>query len=73
MKQSSTQLAMIWLLMPVLTLAQDDFWFQSDFSPEEFTHRRGKILEEIGSEAVALLQGAPAPHGFGVFRQNNEF
>ncbi|NQV31740.1 MAG: aminopeptidase P N-terminal domain-containing protein [Phycisphaeraceae bacterium] len=73
MKQSSAQLAMIWLLMPVLTFAQDDFWFQHDFSPEEFAQRRAKILKKIGPEAVALLQGAPPPSGFGVFRQNNEF
>ncbi len=73
MKKLSKQLAVIWLLMPVLTFAQDDFWYQRDFPPEEFAQRRGKVFEKIGTEAVALLQGAPTARGFGVFRQNNEF
>ena len=73
MKHLSKQLAVIWLLMPVLTFAQDDFWYQRDFPKEEFTQRRAKVLEGIGAEAVALLQGAPAAPGSGVFRQNNEF
>lgn len=73
MKESGKQLAVICLLMPVLTLAQDDFWYQRDFSPEEFAQRREKILAQIGSGAMALLQGAPRPSGSGVFRQNNDF
>ncbi len=73
MKKLSKRLAVIWLLMPALTFAQDDFWFQRDFSLEEFAQRQGKVFEKIGTEAVALLQGAPTVRGFGVFRQNNEF
>ena len=65
--------AVIWWMMPIVSLAQNDFWYQQDFSPKEFAQRREKILGQIGSEAVALLKGAPAPEGFGVFRQNNEF
>lgn len=65
-------MAAIWLLMPALTFAQDDFWYQRDFPLEEFSGRRGKVFEKIGTEAVALLQGAPPIRGFGVFRQNNE-
>ena len=61
MKQLSKRLAVIWLLMPVLTFAHDDFRYQRDFSPEEFAQRRAKVFEEIGPEVVALLQGAPAP------------
>jgi Xaa-Pro aminopeptidase len=72
-KKLSKHLAVICLLMPALTVAQDDFWFQRDFSPGEFAQRRDKIFAQIGTEAVALLQGAPAPSGFAVFRQNNEF
>jgi len=59
--------------MPALTFAQDDFWYQRDFPLEEFAQRRRKVFEKIGTEAVALLQGAPTVRGFGVFRQNNEF
>jgi Xaa-Pro aminopeptidase len=73
MKELGKQLAMVWLLLPALTFAQDDFWYQRDFSADEFARRRAKVFEKIGVEAVALLQGAPAPRGFGVFRQNNEF
>ena len=73
MKHLSKPLAVIWLLVPVLALAQDDFWYQRDFPKEEFTQRRAKVLEAIGAEAVALLQGAPAARGSGGFRQNNEF
>ncbi|MCH7557876.1 MAG: aminopeptidase P N-terminal domain-containing protein [Planctomycetes bacterium] len=73
MMKISKKMAVIWLLMPVLTFAQDDFWYQRDFPPEEFAQRRGKVFEKIGTEAVALLQGAPTARGFGVFRQNNEF
>ena len=47
--------------------------FQTDFPPEEFKSRRRKIFEAIGSDAHALLQGKPAPLGFQLFRQSNEF
>jgi hypothetical protein len=60
----SKHLAVIWLLMPALTPAQDNFWYQRDFPPEEFAQRRGKVFEKIGTEAVALLQGAPPIRGF---------
>jgi len=41
--------------------------------PEEFAARRARVYEAIGPEAVALVQGAPAPGGFRRFRQTNEF
>ena len=47
--------------------------FQTDFPPEEFAGRRAKILEAIGPDAHALLQGAPQQGGMEVFRQSNEF
>jgi len=72
-KKLKKQLAVIWLLMPALTFAQDDFWYQRDFPKEEFAQRRAKVFEKIGTKAVALLQGTPTVRGFGVFRQSNEF
>ncbi|MCU0246697.1 MAG: Xaa-Pro aminopeptidase [Bryobacter sp.] len=45
----------------------------ADFPPEEFTARRAKIFERIGNRAIALVQGAALPEGFGVFRQANDF
>jgi len=47
--------------------------FQADFPPEEFAERRGRILDAIGPDAHALLQGAPPVRGFEVFRQSNDF
>lgn len=47
--------------------------FQTDFPPEELAERRGRVLDAIGPEAVAVLQGAPAVQGFEVFRQFNDF
>ena len=73
MKELSKRLAVIWLLIPALTFAQDDFWYQQDFHLEEFAQRREKVFEKIGIEAAALLQGAPQIRGFDVFRQDNDF
>jgi Xaa-Pro aminopeptidase len=47
--------------------------FTTHFSPAEFAERRNRVYEEIGSSAFAIIQGAPMPMGFQVFRQNNEF
>jgi Xaa-Pro aminopeptidase len=44
-----------------------------DFPAEEFAARREKIFDAIGGEGYALLQSAPAPRGYEVFRQTNEF
>lgn len=43
------------------------------FPPEEFAARRAKVYDQIGNSAVALVQGAALPEGFGVFRQANDF
>jgi len=47
--------------------------YQTDFTPEEFAERRARVFDAIGDRAVAVLQGAPTPPGFDVFRQTNEF
>ena len=73
MKEPGKQLAVVWLLLPVLTFAQENFRYQRDFSPEEFAQRRAKVFEIIGADAVAVLQGAPAALGLCAFHQNNEF
>lgn len=46
--------------------------FQQNFSPRELADRRAKVLATIGN-GVALVQGAPAPMGMGLFRQTNDF
>ncbi len=53
--------------------AQDVPLFTTDFPPAEFAERRGRVYDAIGPNAVALLQGAPAPAGYVRFRQSNEF
>jgi len=47
--------------------------FTTHFSPGEFAERRNQVYSEIGSNAFAIIQGAPMPMGFQIFRQNNEF
>lgn len=48
--------------------------FQTNFTPGEFSSRRAKVFDEIGDNALAVLQGADPPLGaFDQFRQSNEF
>jgi len=53
--------------------AQDRPPYQADFPAEEFVQRRARVMDAIGPEAIALVQGAPGVDGFKVFRQSNEF
>ena len=53
--------------------AQDHPKLQKDFPAEEFVERRARVLDAIGDDAIAIVQGAPAAPGFRVFRQSNEF
>ena len=53
--------------------AQDRPPFQDDFPAAEFVQRRAKVMDAIGNEAIAIVQGAPGVDGFKVFRQSNEF
>ncbi|MDH4066699.1 MAG: aminopeptidase P N-terminal domain-containing protein, partial [Acidobacteriota bacterium] len=61
------------LASAVLVVGQDSPPYQDDFPIEEFAERRGKVMDAIGPEAVAIVQGAPGVDGFKVFRQSNEF
>jgi Xaa-Pro aminopeptidase len=58
-------LFLLFVLAPLLAGA--------DFPPEEFAARRAKVFDRIGNGAVAVVQGAGLPEGFGVFRQANDF
>jgi Xaa-Pro aminopeptidase len=58
------------LILTVLGAAQT---YQTDFPVEEFKARREKLLQKIGIDALALIQGAQAGEGSEVFRQSNEF
>jgi len=57
-------------LWPACASAQH---YQTDFPPEEFKARWAKLFDAIGNEAVALVQGGPAPRGYEFPRQTNEF
>lgn len=72
------------VLIPISLQAQSNSWnestlqedrplFTEHFTPEEFANRRAKVYDAIGENAIAVLQGAPAPMGYQQFRQNNEF
>jgi Xaa-Pro aminopeptidase len=53
--------------------SQEKHYYQTDFKKEEFAERRAKIYQQIGKNAIALVQGASGATGFKVFRQSNEF
>lgn len=60
-------------LVPVGAGAQLTHKYQQDFPPDELAARRAEVLEAIGEDAIALLQGAANVQGFHVFRQTNSF
>jgi len=61
------------LLLASTLLAQDSAKFQKDFSADEFRQRRERVLDAMGSDAIAIVQGGATSPGFVVFRQSNEF
>lgn len=67
------------LAIPCLLLAvgssaaQESHRYQTDFAREELAQRRSRVLDAIGSDAIALIQGASGIPGFSVFRQSNTF
>jgi Xaa-Pro aminopeptidase len=65
--------SLILISLATICFGQDNHHYQTDFSKEEFTARRMRIMESIGSDAVALVQGASGLPGFSVFRQSNTF
>jgi len=54
-------------------LAQENHHYQTDFSTDNFAERHSKIMDEIGKDAIALIQGTAGRAGFSVFRQSNTF
>ena len=63
-------LIVAFLLLARPALAQH---FQTDFPPDEFRARWAKLLDRIGPDAVAVVQGAGLARGFVYPRQTNEF
>jgi Xaa-Pro aminopeptidase len=48
-------------------------YYQTDFPAEEFKARHAKVFEQIGANAVAVVQGVPQTEGFTYPRQHNTF
>ena len=53
--------------------AQSDPPYQTDFPPDEFKARWARIYDQIGDDAVAVVQGVGLTPGFMFPRQHNEF
>jgi Xaa-Pro aminopeptidase len=51
----------------------DAQYYQTDFPAEEFKSRHAKVFEQIGENAVAVVQGMPQTEGFTLPRQHNSF
>jgi Xaa-Pro aminopeptidase len=47
--------------------------FSLHFDAQDFEARRSAVYDAIGTNAIAILQGAPSPKGYLPFWQNNEF
>jgi len=47
--------------------------FTRHFPPEEFASRRNRVFDEIGQDAIAVLQAAPPARGFQPWRQVTDF
>jgi Xaa-Pro aminopeptidase len=47
--------------------------FQTDFPVQELASRRSRVVEIIGKDAVALVQGGPKEAAHDLFRQTNDF
>lgn len=73
MNKASIALILFLLAFPLCSPAQDAPYYQGNFPPQEFQARWEKIFARIGSNGIALVQGAPSVRGFVFPRQNNEF
>ena len=65
--------ACLLLIAPVVGNGQPSHSYQADFSREELAARRTRILDAIGPQGIAIVQGATGVPGFSVFRQSNDF
>lgn len=63
----------ILVLTTASLVAQESGLFTSDFLPEEFARRRAAVAKAIGSEAIAVVQGAAKIGGYVRFRQSDDF
>ena len=48
-------------------------YYQTDFPADEFKSRHAKMLDQLGTSAVAVVQGMPQTEGYTLPRQHNSF
>ena len=60
-------------LMLSIPSAASAQYFQTDFPAEEFKARHAKVFEQIGANAVAVVQGVGQTEGYTLPRQHNTF
>lgn len=73
MKSKKLVICLLVLIGQICVLGQEKYYYQTDFTKEEFADRRGRIFDEIGKNSIALIQGAKSVADFTVFRQSNTF
>ena len=61
------------LFLSLNSFAQEKHYYQTDFSVQDFNERRTKIFNAIGTNGIAVIQGARSVDGFEAFRQTNTF
>jgi Xaa-Pro aminopeptidase len=66
----SSRIAIALLLLPAAASAQ---YYQTDFPAEEFKARHARVFEQIGAQAVAVVQGVAQTDGYTLPRQHNTF
>ena len=67
------RLAATFMAMLVAAAPAAAQYYQTDFPPEEFKARHARVFEQIGSNAVAVVQGMPQTEGYTYPRQHNTF
>ena len=69
----AVRLAVLLLLLVRPAFAQEKHYYQTDFSSAELAQRRTNVVEAIGDQSIALLQGSGGTPGVSLFRQSNSF
>ncbi len=65
-------LLIVFMLQSLPALSQGFPIYQTDFDAAELAARRAKVLDAIGNNAIAIIQGAPDVSADVVFRQTND-
>lgn len=73
MKNSAARFIVLFLIIFRPAFAQEKNYYQTDFSRTEIAERRSKVLEALGNQSIALIQGSGGIPGVSVFRQSNSF